>query len=228
MAESKPKRTGPGRPKDDQLAARRRADIVRHAIDEFARRGYAGADLDVIAANAACSKGTLYNYFRSKGDLFSASVDHVMFGMKQAVGTLDDDRDPIDQLENLVRGFLRHFAKHPQHIELLVQERSDFRDRAQPTYYTYRAASRRQWRRRFERLIAEGRMRPMPPGRAINILGDLLYGTIFMNHIRGRRTAPDRQAAEVLDVLLGGLLTDSEFRARRKRTRPRRPAANAD
>jgi len=225
MAQSKQKRPGPGRPKDDQLAARRRADIVRHAIDEFARRGYAGADLDVIAANAGCSKGTLYNYFKSKGDLFAASVDHVMFGMKEAVGTLDDDKDPIDQLENLVRGFLRHFARHPQHVELLVQERSDFRDREQPTYYAYRAASRRQWRTRFERLIAAGRMRPMPPDRAINILGDLLYGTIFMNHFRGRRIAPDRQAAEVLDVLLGGLLTDTEFRARQNRPRP--PSASA-
>jgi AcrR family transcriptional regulator len=220
MAEPKQKRTGPGRPKDDQLPARRRADIVRHAIDEFARRGYAGADLDVIAANAGCSKGTLYNYFTSKGDLFAASVDHVMFGMKEAVGNLDDEQDPIDQLENLVRGFLRHFAKNPQHVELLVQERSDFRDRAEPTYYTYRAASRQQWRRRFERLMNEGRMRRMPPDRAINILGDLLYGTIFMNHFRGRHIAPTRQAAEVLDVLLGGLLTDAEFRARRKRARP--------
>jgi AcrR family transcriptional regulator len=226
MAEPKQKRAGPGRPKDDELAARRRADIVRHAIDEFARRGYAGADLDVIAAHAGCSKGTLYNYFKSKGDLFAASVDHVLFGMKEAVGTLDEGEDPIDQLENLVRGFLRHFAKHPQHVELLVQERSDFRDREEPTYYTYRAASRRQWRRRFERLMAEGRMRRMPPDRAINILGDLLYGTIFMNHFRGRRIDPARQAAEVLDVLLGGLLTDAEFRRRRGQTRARPAAAD--
>jgi AcrR family transcriptional regulator len=224
MAEPKQKRTGPGRPKDDQLPARRRADIVRHAIDEFARRGYAGADLDVIAANAGCSKGTLYNYFKSKGDLFAASVDHVMFGMKEAVGTLDDDQDPVEQLESLVHGFLRHFAKNPQHVELLVQERSDFRDRAEPTYYTYRTASRRQWRDRFERLMNQGRMRRMPPDRAINILGDLLYGTIFLNHFRGRRINPDRQAAELLDILLGGLLTEAEFRSRKKDTR-RRPAA---
>jgi AcrR family transcriptional regulator len=226
MAESKQKRAGPGRPKDDELAARRRADILHHAIDEFARRGYAGADLDVIAANAGCSKGTLYNYFKSKGDLFSAAVDHVMFGMVKAVGTGCDDADPIDALENLVRGFLRHFARHPQHVELLVQERSDFRDREEPTYYKYRAASRRQWRQRFERLMADGRMRRMPADRAINILGDLLYGTIFMNHFRGRRIAPDRQAAELLDVLLGGLLTEPELQARRKRTRAKASATD--
>lgn len=217
MAEPKPKKARPGRPRDDTLAPRRRADIVRHAIDEFARRGYAGADLDVIAANAGCSKGTLYNYFASKGDLFSASVDHVMFTVVGAAGLADDDGDPLDQLETLVLEFLRHFHRHPQHVELLVQERSDFRDRAEPTYYRYRQESRRRWETRFGRLMAEGRMRRVPPEQAINILGDLLYGTIFMNHFRGRRIRPERQAAELLDVLLGGLLTESEFLARRRR-----------
>jgi AcrR family transcriptional regulator len=209
MSDAKPKRAGPGRPKDEELAARRRADIVKHAIDEFARRGYAGADLDAIAASAGCSKGTLYNYFASKGDLFAASVDHVMFSMVEAVGTRDDVGDPLEQLGSLVRGFLRHFASHPQFVELLVQERSDFRDRAEPTYYRYREASRAQWQQRFERLMAEGRMRRLPTEQVLNIVSDLLYGTIFLNYFRGRRVDPDRQAAELLDVLLGGLLVPS-------------------
>ena len=51
---------------------------------------------------------------------------------------------------------------------------------------------------------------PLPVDRAINILGDLLYGTIFMNHFRGRKIDPDRQAEEVLDVLLNGLLSEAE------------------
>jgi AcrR family transcriptional regulator len=214
MAESKPKRAGPGRPRDDELPARRRADIVRHAIDEFARHGYAGADLDAIAANAGCSKGTLDNYFASKGDLFGASVDHVMFSMVEAAG-VKEEGDPLEQLEHLVHGFLRHFAEHPQHVELLVQERSDFRDRPEPSYYTYRAASRKQWQKRFEQLMDEGRMRRMPAERAINFLGDLLFGTIFMNYVRRRRIDPDRQAGEVLDILLGGLLTGEEFGKKR-------------
>jgi AcrR family transcriptional regulator len=214
MTKPKTKRAGPGRPKDDELAARRRRDIVRHAIDEFARRGYAGADLEVIAANAGCSKGTVYNYFASKGELFGASVDHVMEGMVEAAG-VNEEGDPLKQLENLVRGFLRHFTEHPEYVELLVQERSDFRDREEPTYYTYRTASRKRWQKRFEQLMEEGRMRRMPVDRAINILGDLLYGTIFMNYFRRRRIDPDQQAEEIMDVFLGGLLTKTEFDRRR-------------
>jgi AcrR family transcriptional regulator len=208
MNETSEKRARPGRPKDEGLAARRRDQIVHHAIEEFARKGYNGADLDVIAANAGCSKGTLYNYFPSKGELFNASVDHVMFTMKAGIGDEDEQADPVEQLKRLVRGFLSFFAEHPQYVELLVQERSDFRDRKEPTYYTYRQTSRARWQKRFERLMAEGRMRRMPPDRALNVMADLLYGTIFMNYFRQRQTPPDQQAAEVLDVLLGGLLTE--------------------
>jgi AcrR family transcriptional regulator len=224
MAQRKAKHARPGRPKDDQLAARRRREIVQHAIEEFARRGYNGADLDVIAREAGCSKGTLYNYFSSKGDLFSASVDHVMFSMVEAAGVRDEG-DGVEQLERLIHGFLRHFSDHPQYVELLAQERSDFRDRKQPAYYRYRLISRRQWQRRFARLMAEGRMRRMPPAQAINIVGDLLYGTIFMNYFRRRRISPARQAGVVLEVLLGGLLSEAEFAAYRQRSQPPRPPA---
>ena len=52
-----------------ELEARRR-DILAAARTVFARRGYSAATLDEIAARAAFAKGTLYNYFRSKEDLF--------------------------------------------------------------------------------------------------------------------------------------------------------------
>jgi hypothetical protein len=95
-----------------------------------------------------------------------------------------------------------------------VQERSDFRDREESTYFRYGRAARQRWQKQFETLISQGRMRRMPIDQAINILSDLLYGTIFMNHFRGPHLRPEGQAAEVLEVLFGGLLTETEFCAR--------------
>ena len=217
MLPPKERRPGPGRPRDEELPARRRAEIVRHSIDEFARNGYNGADLDVIAMNAGCSKGTLYNYFPSKGALFNASVDHVMFTMIEASHAedfVDPTRDAVDQLEQFVHGFIEHFHAHPQYVELLVQERSDFRDREEPTFLKYRTASRERWLKRFEELMECGRMRRMSTDQAVNGVGDLLYGTIFNNYFRRRRPDPKKQAREVVDLLMGGLLTESEFSKR--------------
>jgi AcrR family transcriptional regulator len=49
----------------------RRQEILNAAARVFADRGYAAATCDEIAEQADVSKGTLYNYFKSKQDLFT-------------------------------------------------------------------------------------------------------------------------------------------------------------
>ena len=53
--------------------ARRRA-ILGVAREAFLARGYAATSMSEIAAKLGGSKGTLYNYFRSKEELFSAFI----------------------------------------------------------------------------------------------------------------------------------------------------------
>jgi AcrR family transcriptional regulator len=55
-------------------AARKERQILDGAAFVFARDGYEGASMSRIAGEAGVSKGTLYNYFTSKAELFSAYV----------------------------------------------------------------------------------------------------------------------------------------------------------
>jgi AcrR family transcriptional regulator len=48
--------------------------VLDGAAAVFARDGYEGASMSRIAAEAGVSKGTLYNYFAGKAELFSAYV----------------------------------------------------------------------------------------------------------------------------------------------------------
>ena len=48
------------------------SQILSGAAAVFARDGYGGASMSRIALEAGVSKGTLYNYFNSKAELFSA------------------------------------------------------------------------------------------------------------------------------------------------------------
>lgn len=196
-------------------AAARRAELIDRAIPLFARDGYAGVEVESIAAAAGCAKGTIYRYFESKQDLFRACVDHVMAGLIDAT-TSPEDLDPIDRIASGVRGYLAYFRANPAYIELLIQERAAFRDRERPTYYDYRAARRANSVPMIRGLIEEGRVRPMDPERAIGIIGDLLYGTIFTAYFAGRAAALDEQADLILEVLFKGLLTPGEAAARER------------
>ena len=58
----------------DALSPEKRVAILRGAAAVFASHGYEGASMSRIAAAADVSKGTLYNYFEGKAELFAAWI----------------------------------------------------------------------------------------------------------------------------------------------------------
>ena len=68
--------------KREQNRQERERAILAAAMRVFADSGFAGASMDVIAADAGISKPTLYQYFSSKEDLFTTVLqqerDHML------------------------------------------------------------------------------------------------------------------------------------------------------
>jgi len=124
-----------GRPKNELLTARRRAEILHAAAHVFAARGYPNTDLQVVADTLKIGKGTIYRYFPSKRDLFLASADRVMRRLRQRLdGAIADRDDPLEKVAVAIEAFLLFFDEHPGFAELLIQERALFKDRKKPTY----------------------------------------------------------------------------------------------
>jgi AcrR family transcriptional regulator len=57
------------------MARDRRSEILDVAGEIFLDQGYAAASMSAIAARLGGSKGTLYNYFTSKEELFRAHIE---------------------------------------------------------------------------------------------------------------------------------------------------------
>ncbi|HEX4000944.1 MAG TPA: TetR/AcrR family transcriptional regulator [Pirellulales bacterium] len=199
---------GPGRPKDAQLPERRREEILDAAATLFAQHGYRNTDMEYVAQALSIAKGTIYRYFASKEELFLAAADR---GMRRAGDFVDAsivaDADPLERMAHAVRAYLTFFRNHPQFVELLIQERAEFRDRPQQTYFAYRDRRMAPWREVFRGLIAQGRIRQLPPEQIVTVLCNLVYGTMFTNYFTGQQDPPERQAADIMDIVLNGLLT---------------------
>jgi AcrR family transcriptional regulator len=56
---------------------RTRQLLLQAATAEFAREGYAGANINRISRAAGFAKGTIYNYFPSKRALMLALMDEI-------------------------------------------------------------------------------------------------------------------------------------------------------
>lgn len=191
----------------------RREQILEAATRLFAKYGYAETDTQRLADDLHVGKGTLYRYFASKRELFLAAADR---GMRQLCQYIDeriaDIQDPLEKIARAVRAYLEFFASHPELAELLIHERALFKDRTKATYFEHREANRERWRALYRAYIAQGHIREMPVERILDVVGDLLYGTMFTNYFSGRQKSVEAQAQDILDVVFNGIVSDDARR----------------
>src|SRR5262249_17518032 len=108
--------------------------------------------------------------------------------------------------------YLKFFSDHPEQVELLIQERANFKNRKQPTYFQYRDANRGPWRELYKSLVADGRLRgDIPVERILDTVGHLVYGTMFTNHFNGSTATLEEQHRATLEIVMRGILGESEI-----------------
>ena len=119
--------------------------------------------------------------------------------------------DPLARIAAAVRTFLAYFAAHPRLRRIDRAGTGTLQGPNQAHLWRVsRAKPGAVWADLYGALIADGRVRAMPPERIAIVIGDLIYGTIFTNYFAGRSTPPDEQAADILNVVFLGILTTSE------------------
>jgi AcrR family transcriptional regulator len=194
----------------------RREEILAAATRLFAERGYSQTDTQALAEDLQVGKGTLYRYFPSKRELFLAAVERVMIRLGERTdAAVAGVHDPIERISRAIRAYLSFFGEHPEFVELLIQERALFKDTKTPIYFEYRKKNVERWRELYRSLIAAGRVRDMPVERITDVVSNAIYGTMVANYFTGQHKSPEQQAQDILDVVLNGILSDSE----RERTR---------
>ena len=94
-------------------SARKRADIIAAAREEFLNHGFRDTSMDRVAERADVSKRTVYNHFESKEDLFRAIAVDLIDEMRQAVRIAYDPGLPLP-------GQLREIAE--REVDLVTSE----------------------------------------------------------------------------------------------------------
>ena len=136
----------------------KRQAILNAAEKTFGANGYAAATMEQIAVDAGISKGSIYNYFRSKQDLFMELFAQSVAGDEAQVDTLLDQSIPASRkIEALLDIWFKSF-EHYQKIGALFLE-----------YWATAAREHREggltatfqqiyarWRERIAAIIAQG------------------------------------------------------------------------
>lgn len=93
----------------ERIPAERRQKIIDTAVREFARKGFNNANINVIAAEAGVSVGSIYKYFRTKEDLFLTCVNDGLETLETVLGEVMESHDKLlVKVEKIIRLIQSH------------------------------------------------------------------------------------------------------------------------
>jgi len=96
-------------------AGERRQEIIRAAMEVFARNGFGGSTTRKIAENAGISEAMIYSHFRNKQDLYTAIIDEKLQPL-DAMRNKDDPR----VFTTIVSNYLRRHSEDTTFLRLLL------------------------------------------------------------------------------------------------------------
>jgi AcrR family transcriptional regulator len=81
----------------------KKMDILHAAMRVFSQKGVIKTKMIDIAIAAGVGKGTIYEYFRSKEEIFATAFSYFFENMSSSINqALNDEKDPLRQLKLLV------------------------------------------------------------------------------------------------------------------------------
>lgn len=89
--------------------AEKKKDILVAAQKVFARKGFTFAKIDDVAREAGIGKGTVYEYFRSKEDIFFALYEEVKAELHRRIFSIDKELPPGEKLRKYLASALLSF-----------------------------------------------------------------------------------------------------------------------
>ncbi len=174
----------------------RRDAILDVARECFTAEGYGATSMSTIAARLGGSKGTLYNDFKSKEELFEAFVRRSCMRLSSQLNSFPEEGDPRERLLRISEAFINHLmAPETMAIHrLVVGEGERFPELARLFYEAGPRVGLPRTAETLRRLMDAGVLRRSDPVMAAHHLKDLSLSGLFYLRLWG--IIPDPTAAE--------------------------------
>ncbi len=158
----------------------RRSEILAAAREVFALKGFAEATLDEIAEKAEFGKGTLYNYFASKEELFAAVITEGYNHVVEVLETISKEESDnfVETYLEISRILLTHLMKDVGLFILLLRDSQPVAHSKLMEYFPLLVDLTE---RPLKRAIANGTAKPCPTSEVASIFISTIF-SMFKHH----------------------------------------------
>ncbi len=171
----------------------RREHILAIAREMFMEEGYAAASMSAIAARVGGSKGTLYNYFRSKFELFSAVIRNDCEQNQAVLFDLSSSHQHVAKaLTTLGRRFVRLMLSDEVIAihRIVVAESARFPEIGEAHFQSGPRRGKELLLKLFAKAQADGQLKLSDPSRAADQLMDLALSELYRRRLWNTQPRP--------------------------------------
>lgn len=189
----------------------KRQQIIEAAYTVFSSKGYHRATVDEIIALADTGKGTVYNYFNNKEQLFYTLVRERNQPFEAALlQVVESDRQPFEKLETMVKIFLRFYQENADLWRVMMHEMRGF---GSEDLSFVKAETREKYREVFTRTVGmlgkalkEGIDRGVLREMNVSHVSYVLFSAIVTMAFNKFIDDVDYAARELSEIFLYGLV----------------------
>jgi AcrR family transcriptional regulator len=195
-------------PRVEGMHTRTREAIVTAAVELFREKGYDATSILDIATRARVGKGTFYNCFKCKEELFFECAENVFYDIAKDVPLVRDEIDGLKRLWNRTVSWTRSTRHMFDMLNLTrgasLKENPSYKAKLDHIMYNLIEPIKTD----VETAIAQGHLRPMNSTLvAYLLLGALEYGLYY---VIDRTANAEEVATKGWEIVFGGLGLRSE------------------
>ena len=186
---------------------KRRQMILKAAEKLFASNGFHGTDVEAIAREAGTAKGTVYNYFENKDDIFLSVLDEGLHELEEKMRRdLMSVDDPVEKIKKGIEIYIYFLKDHLHLFRILAGAQAQFGDK-------FRKCKNEEFFARIghvERIIGNaieaGHLKQMDPFIATSGLFGMINFTVFRGLLIGRKFSARDMTEQITKLYLEGIL----------------------
>ncbi|MCS7177299.1 MAG: TetR/AcrR family transcriptional regulator [Candidatus Kapabacteria bacterium] len=192
----------------------KRDRLLQAAAELFARKGYHATRVAEIAQRAGVAKGTVYEYFPTKEELFYALLDGWLTRFETDLSEhLAAESDPLRQAdivrEAAVQFYRRHAAHAPIFLEFWAHALRSSDGRFLRRIQRFRTFLEEQGHRLTEALVASGVFLPVDVPSLVRLEAGISDGIFLLWVLSGRSFSLERAYVFRQSVLGLGVLSEA-------------------
>jgi len=194
----------------------RKQEIIDASVKLFAGKGFNNTTLDDIAALSEFGKGTIYNYFSSKEEIYSEIVEDVSKNLKQIINQADKAAESAsDFVKTYTSSLFYYCLSNKEAFKLFVREIVPFttdlfvlnREKIVRRHNSHRNVLIK----RFSEGIKQKEFRGSDPDKTVSLYQHLVFPYIlYLIECPKKDLNEESEIDFVLDVFFKGILLNNK------------------